>query len=158
MQDMLVRLFELPSYDSDRQRLAAEGLTCRRAETYERVRVLAFVRERWPDWLDEAAAAFSHVPPTMYIAHAGAEIFGFAAYHASRPNLLGPMGVDETARMHGIGKVLAWQSLSAMANEGYVYAIASGDGPAEFFAHTVGATPIDAVGSALSNDLRTEAA
>jgi hypothetical protein len=118
------------------------------------VRILAFVRERWPDWLDEAAAAFSTVPPTMYIAHAGAEILGFAAYHASRPNLLGPMGVDETARMHGIGRVLAWQALGAMAAEGYVYSIVSGDGPAEFFARSVGATPIDARGASLPTELR----
>lgn len=158
MQDMLVRLFELPSSEPERQQLAAAGLQCRRAETYERVRILGFVKERWPEWLDEAAAAFSHVPPTMYIAHADAELIGFAAYHASRPNLLGPMGVDPDAQKHGIGRVLLTQALSAMAAEGYVYAVISGDGPAEFFARTVGATPIDAVGTAQSNDIRHEAA
>ena len=91
---------------------------------------------------------------TMFIAHAGQDIYGFAAYHASRPNLLGPMGVEETARMNGIGRVLGWQALNAMAAEGYVYSVASGDGPAEFFAHVFGATQIEASSLSLSDELR----
>ncbi len=159
MQDMLVRLYALPSYESERQRLQAEGVTCRRAESYERIILLQFVRERWPDWLDEAAAAFAHVPPTMFIAHAGDEVLGFATYHATRPNLFGPMGVDEYARMHGIGKVILWQSLGAMAAEGYAYAIIAGVGPFEFYERTVGATPIEGSEAGIyQNRLRAEAA
>ncbi|MGH2607699.1 MAG: GNAT family N-acetyltransferase, partial [Tepidiformaceae bacterium] len=71
MPDMLVRLYALPPDGGGLARLEAAGIHCRRAESYERQAVLQFVQERWPEWVDEAGAAFAHVPPTMYIARRG---------------------------------------------------------------------------------------
>ena len=139
MQDMLVRLYDLPSCESERERLLADGVQCRRAETFERGRVLTFVRERWASWGDELLAAFAHLPPTVYIAVEGSAIIGFACYNATRPDFFGPTGVDAAARKRGVGRVLLIQCLAALAAEGYAYAIIGGVGPAKFYERSVGA-------------------
>ena len=139
MQDMLVRLYDLSGCEEESSRLRADGIECRRAESFERHRVLAFVRDRWPGWADELLAAFAHVPPTVRIATAGPEIIGFACYNATRPDYFGPTGVDESQRKRGVGRVLLVQCLQALAAEGYAYAIIGGVGPAEFYTRTVGA-------------------
>ena len=142
MPDMLVKLYELPDYRADCARLAADGVACRRAESYERSAVLQFVKTRWPAWPDEALAAFAHTPPTMFVASEGSRIVGFAAYNATRPNYFGPTGVDPGHERRGIGRVLLLQCLEALAAEGYGYAIIGGVGPAEFYERACGATLI----------------
>lgn len=139
MPDMLVRLYDLPSCDDDARQLEAEGVVCRRAESYERLAVLQFIRERWAAWLDEGAAAFSRVPPTMHIAVQDGKVVGFAAYNATRPDFFGPTGVDDSFAKKGVGRVLLVQCLAALAAEGYAYAIIGGVGPVEFYEKAVGA-------------------
>jgi GNAT superfamily N-acetyltransferase len=75
-------------------------------KTFERVNMLRFVSEHWPNWLDEAAAAYSRVPPSMYIALERDEPVGFACYHAARTNFFGPTAVLESHRRRGIGGAL----------------------------------------------------
>lgn len=124
-------------------RLSAAGIICRRAESYEREPVLQFVRERWPAWVDEAAAAFAHVPPTVYVAARRGRVLGFACYNATRPDYFGPTGVDEAERGSGIGRALLRLCLEALAGEGYAYAIIGGvDGRESFYEEAVGATVI----------------
>lgn len=143
MPDMLVRLYALPAAGDALARLAANGVTCRRAESYERTAVLDFVRCHWPAWGDEMEAAYARVPPTACIAVQGGKVIGFAAFNATRPGLFGPTGVLEAERKRGIGRVLLIQCLEALAAEGYAYAIIGGVGPAEFYARAVGATIIE---------------
>ena len=142
MPDMLVKLYGLPEVAAQRDALAAEGVVCRRGESYERNLVLAFVRDHFPRWEDEALAAFAAVPPSLYISTADSRITGFAAYNATRPNYFGPTGVLESERGRGIGRLLLLQCLHALAAEGYAYAIIGGVGPAAFYEKTVGATVI----------------
>lgn len=137
-----MKLYELPALEPEVTALAGEGVICRRAESYERKHVIPFVRERWPEWVDEASAAFARVPSTLYFATEGGRVVGFAAYNVARPNFFGPTGVDESQRKRGIGKALLLQCLHALAAEGYAYAIIGGVGPAEFYARSVGATLI----------------
>src|SRR5688572_1081681 len=106
MPDMLVRLYALPDEGGMVARLGEAGVRCRRAESYEREAVLQFVRERWPNWVDEATAAFSHVPPTVYVAARERKVVGFACYNATRPDYFGPTGVDEAERGSGIGRAI----------------------------------------------------
>ncbi len=142
MPDMLVRLYDLPNWRPEGQRLAARGVVCRRAESYERGDVVSFVEEHWAAWADEAAASFAVVPPTMFIATESGQIVGFAAYNATRPDYFGPTGVDPSKRKAGIGRVLLLQCLEALAAEGYAYAIIGGVGPAAFYERAVGAIAI----------------
>jgi GNAT superfamily N-acetyltransferase len=140
---MLVRLYALPPDGGVLGRLAGNGVTSRRAESYERYAVLQFVRARWPEWVDEASAAFARVPSTMYIAVRERRILGFACYNATRPDYFGPTGVDEAERGAGIGRVLLRLCLEALAAEGYAYAIVGGvHGRESFYEEAVGATVI----------------
>jgi GNAT superfamily N-acetyltransferase len=159
MPDMLVRLFDLPDDAPARERLRAAGVTCRRAENYERSAVMQFVKERWPGWPDEVTAAFAHVPPTLYIAIRDERIVGFAAYNATRPNFFGPTGVDESERGNGVGGVLLKQCLAALKAEGYAYAIIGGVGPAAFYEKTVSAVIIpDTEPGLFGNHIRVQPA
>lgn len=145
MPDMLVRLYSLEPPEVAVRALEAQGVICRRAESFERAPVVAYVRERWPGWVDETIAAFGRVPPSVFIALRGAAIVGFACFHATRPNFFGPTGVDEAERGKGIGRALLRLALAAMAGEGYAYAIIGGvRGRESFYEEAVGATVIPA--------------
>lgn len=139
---MLVRLYALPDSAPEQTRLAAEGVVCRRAESYERGAVLSFVREAFPRWADEAETAFTQAPPTLFVSTEAGALTGFAAYNVTRPDYFGPAGVLTSERGRGIGRVLLLQCLRALAAEGYAYAIIGGAGPASFYEKTVGATLI----------------
>ncbi len=143
MPDMLVKLYEVPDAAPLLRELRADGVACRRAESYERSAVLEFVQRHFPHWLDEAAAGFSAVPPTVFVASEGGRVLGFACYNVTRPNYFGPTGVDESQRGRGIGKALLLQCLEALRTEGYAYAIIGGVGPAKFYEQAVGATVIE---------------
>ncbi|MCL6644647.1 MAG: GNAT family N-acetyltransferase [Dehalococcoidia bacterium] len=142
MTDMLVRLYDLPPAGPALSRLAEAGIRCRRPESYERSAVLAFVEAHFPRWVDEAQVALARSPATCFIAQRGAELLGFACFHATRPNFFGPTGVAEAERGRGIGTALLLLALHAMAAEGYAYAIIGSVGPAAFYERTVGAVPI----------------
>lgn len=143
MPDLLVRLYDLPEGSNQLRRLSEEGVRCRRAESYERQAVVQFVRERWPRWVDETAAAFSHVPPTLFVAQRGERVIGFAAYNATRPDYFGPTGVEEAERSKGVGRTLLRLCLDALLAEGYAYAIIGGvHGRESFYEEAVGAIVI----------------
>ncbi len=140
---MLVRLYAMEPDPGTTGRLAAAGIICRRAESYEREAVTEFVRDRWPKWTDETAAAFAHAPPTLYLAHRGGSVLGFAAYNVTRPDYFGPTGVDELERDAGVGRALLRLCLDALAAEGYAYAIIGGvHGREAFYEDACGATVI----------------
>lgn len=140
---MLVKLYELPDAAPVLEELAGSGVVCRRADSFERSAVAAFVRERFPSWVDETLVAFAHVPIGVYIAVEDGRIVGFACIETARPNFFGPTGVDERERGRGIGKGLLLMALDAMRDRGYAYAIIGGVGPAAFYERWVGATVID---------------
>jgi predicted N-acetyltransferase YhbS len=140
---MLVKLYTLPAAAPVLGRLSEHGVVCRRAESFERSAVTAFVSEHFPAWVDETLVAFAHVPIGVFIAIEGGRIVGFACIETARPNFFGPTGVDEGQRGRGIGKALLLMSLEAMRETGYAYAIIAGVGPASFYAHSVGATVIE---------------
>lgn len=143
MPDMLVKLYALPDAALVLKRLAANGVTCRRAESFERSAVTEFVRGRFPSWVDETLVAFAHTPIGVFIAIEDCRVVGFACIETARPNFFGPTGVDEAQRGRGIGKGLLLMSLIAMREMGYAYAIIAGVGPAAFYEHSVGATVIE---------------
>jgi len=143
MPDMLVPLYELPESRALEIQVKEAGVSCRRAESYERLKILEFVRGNWPAWLDEAAAAFAHVPPTMHVAVESGALVGFAAYNATRPDYFGPTGVVEEKRKRGIGSLLLVRGLQSLAVDGYAYAVIGGvNGQEAFYEKAVGAMVI----------------
>lgn len=144
MQDMLVRLYDLPDQIALAAHLKSAGIIIRRPLAAEKSLVVDWVKQHFgAGWASETEVSFSYQPITTFIAILGGEIIGFACYDACYRNFFGPTGVAEKYRGRGIGKILLLESLWAMKAQGYAYAIIGGVGPAEFYAKAVGAVMIE---------------
>lgn len=145
MHDMLVRLCSLPPADPQQiQHLVDQGIRIRRCRPYELHNLQHWVGSCFsPKWVSEATVAMGHRPPGCYIATQDKQIVGFVCYDATARGFVGPMGVQESVRGKGVGRLLLLKALDEMRALGYVYAIIGGVGPAEFYAKTVGATDIE---------------
>jgi GNAT superfamily N-acetyltransferase len=141
--DMLVKLYDLPASQEASSRLAAAGVSVRRALPPEKHKVLDWVRSTFSAaWASEADVAFGRQPVSCFLAIQGKSLLGFACHDATCRNFFGPTGVDAGARGRGIGAGLLLACLEDMRHLGFAYAIIGGVGPAEFYAKTVGAIPI----------------
>jgi GNAT superfamily N-acetyltransferase len=142
--DMLVRLYDLPASQESLSRLEAAGVLVRRALAPEKHKVLDWVRSNFSEaWASETDVAFSREPVSCFVAIQDKRLLGFACHDATCRNFFGPTGVDPNARGQGIGAALLLACLGAMRHQGYGYAIIGGVGPADFYAKTVGAVPIE---------------
>ena len=143
MQDMLVKLYDLPDHSELMRNLSKEGIMIRRALAAEKSITLEWIRQRFgAGWASEADVAFSYQPVTCLIAVKDGAITGFACYDSCYRNFFVPTGVDESFRGRGIGKALLLESLQGMRSQGYAYGIIGGVGPAEFYRQACGATLI----------------
>ena len=143
MGDMLVRLYNLPDGTEHMRRLAAQGITVRRAMPYEKHLVLDWVEQQFSRrWASECDVAFSNQPISCFVATQAGAIVGFACYDATCKGFFGPTGVLEALRGRGIGQGLLLATLEAMWALGYGYAAIGWIGPKEFYARTVGAIEI----------------
>ncbi len=144
MQDMFVRLFELPDGAPLRAALAEKGVRIRRCNPFE-----AHILEDWigkhfsPRWVCESRVAMAHQPSGCFIATKDSAILGFVCIDATARGFIGPMGVSEAARGLGIGKALMITGLEQMHHLGYAYAIIGGAGPVDLYKRWVNATPIE---------------
>ncbi|MEM6763937.1 MAG: GNAT family N-acetyltransferase [Bacteroidota bacterium] len=143
MQDMLVKLYELPDYSQEERYLSEQGIIIRRPLAPEKHVLTSWIVEHFSLlWKDECELAFSHMPVSVFWAIREQEVLGFACYDTTARNFFGPTGVSPSARGKGIGKVLLWKALKAMRDHGFAYAIIGGVGPASFYEKQVGATLI----------------
>jgi len=145
MSDMLVKLYALPDPAPVLADLRKARVEIRRALAPERRRIVNWVEENLPEhaWASECEIALSRQPLSCFIAVESGQMLGFACYDATFKNFFGPTGVGTAYRNRGIGKGLLLATLSAMAGEGYAYAIVGGVGPAEFYRKAVGAILIE---------------
>ena len=144
MQDMLVKLYDLPESSELQSKLKKEGFTIRRALAAEKSIVLDWVQAHFGDgWASEVDVSFSYHPLACFIAIREGNVVGFSVYDASYRNFFGPTGVEESQRGKGIGKILLFKALEAMRDLGYAYAIIGGVGPAKFYEKAVGAKLIE---------------
>ena len=143
MPDMLVNLMTLPKEDALEETLHEEGIIIRRAISPDKFRIVPKVQALSTlSAAGECDVCFSHTPVSLFVATKGAAIIGYACYNATAPDFFGPTAVEPEYRGKGIGKALLLRCMRAMRNEGYVYAIIGGVGPAAFYEKTVGATVI----------------
>ena len=145
MADLLVKLYELPSNAENIERLKKENILIKRALSPDKHIVLDFIRKNFGEgWASECDAAFANLPVSCFIAVKDKKVVGFACYEATCKGFFGPIGVHDSMRGYGVGKVLLIECLQAMYNEGYGYAIiGGGTGVADFYINTVGATIIE---------------
>ncbi|WEK54074.1 MAG: GNAT family N-acetyltransferase [Candidatus Cohnella colombiensis] len=144
MPDMLVKLYDLPSFESVEQYEQRTGITIRRAIAPEKHIIEAWVEKHFhTGWVSECEVALSRSPITCIIATENGKLLGFACYDATTKGFFGPTGVDESERGRGIGKMLLMYSLYLMRLDGYGYAVIGGAGPTEFYAKTTGAIVIE---------------
>jgi GNAT superfamily N-acetyltransferase len=142
--DMLVKLYELPPSHEMVRRLGSDGIAIRRGLPPEKHQVLDFVRSHFSEaWASETDVAFSRQPVSCFVAIQRRRLLGFACHDATCRNFFGPTGVDPDARGKGVGAALLLACLEAMKQQGFGYAIIGGVGPADFYAKTVGAVPIE---------------
>ena len=143
-QDLLVKLWNLPSKEAALQRLSAQNVAIKRVIAPDRARVLQFVEKHFgAGWMHEREAALSTVPSTCYVAVKDKEIIGFACFEATAKNYFGPIGVAPDCREGGVGTGLLLSCLHSMWEMGYAYAIIGwADEAAPFYEKTVGAIPI----------------
>ena len=142
--DMLVKLYDLPASHEALSRVAAAGISIRRALAPEKHMVLDWVRDNFcQKWASEADVAFGRQPVSCFVALQAKRLLGFACHDAMCPNFFGPTGVDANSRGNGIGAALLLVCLEDMRHQGFGYAIIGGVGPADFYAKTVGAIPIE---------------
>lgn len=143
MQDMLVRLYDLPSLEDALESASRRGVTIRPALTPERPQVLEWMRANFDVWAAEVEAAFCRLPVSCLLAVRDQDLLGFACYDATGRNFFGPTAVLEEERGNGLGRALLLAALHAQRAQGYAYSIIGGVGPAEFYAKAVGAVPIE---------------
>ncbi len=142
--DMLVKLYDLPDSRETLSRIAAAGISIRRALPPEKHKVLDWVRANFSQaWANEADVAFGYRPVSCFVAIQAKQLLGFACHDATCPNFFGPTGVDTNSRGKGIGAALLLACLEDMRHQGFGYAIIGGVGPADFYSKTVGAIPIE---------------
>ena len=142
MQDMLVRLYAIPSAEAALADCAKRGVTIRRVLAPERTALVDWVRAHFTSSAAEVETAFAQVPVTCFMALRDDAIVGFACYDVTCRNFFGPEGVIDTERGRGIGRALLLCALHAQRARGYAYAIIGGVGPAPFYEKVVGAIPI----------------
>jgi len=144
MADLLVRLYDLPPSGLVVEGLAGQGIVVRRAMASERSIVVAWAGTQGSaGWAGECEAAFARVPLGCFIAVAGEQLVGFAAYEATCRNFFGPELVHPEWRGRGVGRALVLSALEAMRAEGYAYAIIGWASSIDFYRRVVGATPIE---------------
>ena len=155
-KDMLVRL-----YDLDKDEIRKLELDLMEKEIYikkvlpsDMTLTCNFVKENFrQSWADETMKAVLF--NKCYVAVKNQEILGFCCYDVSQLDILGPIGVKESCRENGIGKVLLLKSLLSMKELGYTYAIIGWAGPQDFYAKCSGAVAIeDSIPGSYENKLR----
>ncbi|MBM3442249.1 MAG: GNAT family N-acetyltransferase [Bacteroidetes bacterium] len=140
MQDMLVKLYELPDYTVLKKKLEDDEIVFRRPLAAEKSILVNWVKKNYGSgWASEVEVSFGYQPISSFIAIKENLIIGFATYNAAYQNFFGPTAVEEIHRGKGIGKILLMDCLDAMRAQGFAYAIIGGVGPAEFYTKSVGA-------------------
>ena len=133
MSDLLVRLYDLPTFEAE-AKVAQAGIVVRRAIPPERQVILDWVGAQFSaGWASEASVALSSLPVTCWVAVKDGELLGFACHDATAKGFFGPTGVLESARGRGIGEALLIATLKGMREAGYAYALIGDPGPVEFY-------------------------
>lgn len=142
MPDLLVRLYDLPTFESE-MKVAAAGIVVRRALPPESTVILDWIAGHfYSGWVAEAALTLSGHPVSCWVAVKDDQLLGFACHDATAKGFFGPTGVTEEARGQGIGEALLIATLRGMREAGYGYAVIGSPGPVAFYKRRLDALEI----------------
>jgi len=100
MQDMLVRLYDLPTYQAGN--FDYEGVKIKRAISPEMDLICIWVGIHFSKaWASECRVSFANSPTSCFVAYQGQSIVGFSCYNTTAKNFFGPTGVLDTYRGKG---------------------------------------------------------
>ncbi|PKL13596.1 MAG: GNAT family N-acetyltransferase [Spirochaetae bacterium HGW-Spirochaetae-8] len=143
MPDMLVNLLDLPELNPVLDILKTHEVVIRRAIAPDKMRIIDWVLQHSSiNAASECDVCFGRIPISCFVATRGKTILGYACYNATAPDFFGPTRVLDSEQGKGIGKALLIRSLFALRDEGYIYGIIGGVGPAGFYTKCVGASLI----------------
>nr|WP_173042737.1 GNAT family N-acetyltransferase [Phytohabitans flavus] len=138
--NMTADLTTIESTVEAEERLAAGGVTVRRAEAGDVPALVEFARANFSDgWAGEVSDSVGRPGAGCHVALRDGEVLGFAAYGSSRPSWFGPMGTAPAAQGLGIGGVLLRRCLRDQRDAGFRQAQIGWVGPVPFYASAVGA-------------------
>lgn len=140
--NLVADLSAMPGQDAAAERLAAAGVTVRRAQAAEAADIAGWLREGpWgaSSWPAEAQIAASSDPASCHLAERDGSYLGFACHGVSRRGWVGPMGTLAADRDLGIGRVLLARCLADIAAAGHTVAQIAWAGPVRFYARAAGA-------------------
>lgn len=142
--DLLVNLYDM-KIKMNREKMEQTGVVIKRALSPDKGAVLDFMRTHYTkEWADETEHAFSGTPISCYIAVRDKEIIGIAAYDATAKGYFGPIAIKPGEKGSGIGPVLMSDTLNAMKEAGYGYAVIGWvDEAVGFYEKTINAAVIE---------------
>jgi predicted N-acetyltransferase YhbS len=121
-------------------RLAAAGITVRRATPDDAAALADFAREHFSSgWAVEIADSLDRPRAGCHVATRDDEVLGFAAYGSSRPSWFGPTGTAPEAQGSGIGGVLLRRCLRDQRDLGHASAQIGWVGPVPFYSRAAAA-------------------
>lgn len=124
--DLIVNLYQEKLKDA-KPLLKDDTIKIKRILSPNSDHLVKFVLETFNDtWASEVKAAIYSPAPTCYIATKDGVIIGFACYDATAKGYFGPTGINPEFRGLNIGQVLWVETLKAMKEAGYGYAIVGG--------------------------------
>ncbi len=129
---------------ADETRLAASGITVRRAAAAEAGPLGDWLRDGpWggSSWPAEVLISLATDPPSCHIAERDGQYLGFASHTVNRRGWFGPMGTLDAERRRGIGAVLLKRCLADIRESGLDSAQIGWTGPVQFYVRAVGAVP-----------------
>lgn len=123
-------------------RLASVDLRCERATEADEAALQCFFAEQFGEgWHAEALLAMRCDPPGLHLAWKGDRIVGFAAHSAMNAEWgnFGPMGVCESVRKKGVGRILLYRCMQDLKAAGHASAVIPWIGPHRFYSDALGA-------------------
>jgi mycothiol synthase len=125
----------------EEKKLSSEGISFRRAEIFDKEKVITWLENNFPAWIGEVSETFKNKPITLFICEHDGNLIAFSAHEVNNKGTgwFGPMGTATELKGKGIGSILLKKCLQDLKEMGFAKAIIPWVGPIPFYMHHVSA-------------------